>query len=88
MGAANALPANHPFAGWPVCDVAHDVQTKGDRTVHTALSVEKMDTGQWGAYDDLSGRETGTGHCKGATSDRTANAPARHYSPEAGQVQR
>ncbi|GAA6083809.1 uncharacterized protein K02A2.6-like [Tachysurus ichikawai] len=32
-----------------------------------------MDTVQWGAYDDLSSREMGAGHCKGATSD-TANA--------------
>lgn len=85
-GAANALPANHPFAGWAICDAANDVQTKGDRTVHTASSVERMVTGQWGAYNDLSSRETGAGRCKEVTSDHTANAPARHYSPGAGQV--
>ncbi|GAA6082253.1 uncharacterized [Tachysurus ichikawai] len=58
----------------------------GDRTVHTVSSVERMDTVQWGAYNNLSGREKGASHCKGRTSDHTANAPVRHYSPEAGQA--
>lgn len=71
--------------GWPLA-LLFTVWMKGDRTVHTVSSVVRMDTRQCGAYDELSNRETGTRHCKGATSDRTANAPTRLCFPKAGQA--
>ncbi len=50
---------------------------------------------QWGgapwqldAWDDFSGREMGTGHCRGTTSDRRANVPNWCSQPNAVQTWR